>query len=806
MKDKCSQAKYHRLFDPPLNVPLVRFAASSATRLSTAGTDATSITHHRRIRGRSRHNNNKSIRMTGSWTRVPPPTSPQMPQIFSIRSLTPAMTRYPSPMEAIFPFRTRVKASCRYPSTLSLQDNQVLLRGPKRNGLYHIRLPTKHHEAALASTMRPKNLWHERLGHPHSRKISILAKSIAAVENFSTNTTCISCNTSKMHKQPFPVSNSICNKPFQIIHSDIWGPAPCLSKFGYRYYVTFIDDCTRFTWLFLLKSKDEVFSKFQFFCNLINNQFKTKILILRSDGGGEYTSHSFRNYLAANGITHQMSCPHTPEQNGIAERKHRHIIEMTRTLLHSANLPLSFWAEATTTAVYLINRLPSSVIQNQTPYHKLNGSPASYAHLRIFGFLCFPWTKPYAPNKLSPRSQECVFIGYSAAHKGYNCYNILQDRVYTSRNVIFFENQFPYKTTQITLDTPTTNNPEYLSPLLLVPSSTVQHRPQSSSHLPTASPQRASRVSSAPTHEITHPTQLPSTEPICHPMQTRLRSGISKPRQILDLSATTIKTKTPTSYAEASKHAEWRSAMSAEFLALIKQGTWLLVPPPADKPILGSKWTFKTKLYPNGQVERYKARLVAQGCAQEFGINFTETFSPVAKMVTIRMLITVALNRNWKVTQLDVSNAFLHGELEDEVYMKQPRGFEDAQHPTHVCKLRKSIYGLKQSPRQWFHKLTRFLLQLGFSFSKADPSLLQLKHHDTTVFILIYVDDILVTGNDQELIQHILQRLNSVFSLKQSGDISLYLGIQVIKTNFGYFLSQSHYAHELVRNAGNQGT
>ncbi|PKU68788.1 putative mitochondrial protein [Dendrobium catenatum] len=134
--------------------------------------------------------------------------------------------------------------------------------------------------------------------------------------------------------------------------------------------------------------------------------------------------------------------------------------------------------------------------------------------------------------------------------------------------------------------------------------------------------------------------------------------------------------------------------------------------------------------------------------------------------------------------------------------MKQPRGFEDAQHPTHVCKLRKSIYGLMQSPRQWFQKLTSFLLNLGFTFSKADPSLLHLKQDDTSIFILIYVDDILVTSNNQVKIQQILQSLNSAFSLKQLGDISLYLGIQVIKTTSCYFLTQSHYAHDLLHNAG----
>ncbi|PKU61448.1 Retrovirus-related Pol polyprotein from transposon TNT 1-94 [Dendrobium catenatum] len=285
-------------------------------------------------------------------------------------------------------------------------------------------------------------------------------------------------------------------------------------------------------------------------------------------------------------------------------------------------------------------------------------------------------------------------------------------------------------------------------------------------------------------------------------MRTRLQDGISKPRKIFDLAANASTDDTPVSYAQASKSSHWRKAMSTEFLALQQQGTWSLVPHPDQKPILGCKWTFKTKLLPNGQIDRHKARLVALGCSQEYGINYTETFSPVAKMVTIRMLLTVALHHKWTVTQLDVSNAFLHGELHDEVYMRQPTGFVDTQFPNHVCRLHKSIYGLKQSPRQWFQQFTDFLKTLGFVFSKADPSLLLYTKDKTNIYILVYIDDILITGNNKEHIQLILRSLHDRFRLKELGNASLFLGIQILPTSSGYFLSQQHYALELIKNAG----
>ncbi|PKU76638.1 Retrovirus-related Pol polyprotein from transposon TNT 1-94 [Dendrobium catenatum] len=273
-------------------------------------------------------------------------------------------------------------------------------------------------------------------------------------------------------------------------------------------------------------------------------------------------------------------------------------------------------------------------------------------------------------------------------------------------------------------------------------------------------------------------------------MQTRLKSGIRKPKPILNLLAQSTSPTTPTSYNQAMKSDHWLLAMHAEFEALTNQATWSLVPAPPNKPVLGCKWTFKTKLLPNGQVDRYKARLVALGYDQKFGINYTETFSPVAKMPTIRLLLTLALQQKWPMYQLDVANAFLHGDLPEDIYMWQPPGFVNKQQPNAVCKLHKSLYGLKQAPRQWFQKLTNFLKSQGFIFSRADQSLLILDTADTQIFILIYVDDFLVTGNNSVAIRRLLQHLQSEFALKQLGDISLFLGIQVIQSSNSYFLSQ----------------
>ena len=201
-----------------------------------------------------------------------------------------------------------------------------------------------------------------------------------------------------------------------------------------------------------------------------------------------------------------------------------------------------------------------------------------------------------------------------------------------------------------------------------------------------------------------------------------------------------------------SKDKEWRSAMSQEFTALLHNGTWTLVPPHHRMNIIGCKWIFKIKRKADGSIERYKARLVAKGFNQQEGLDFIETFSPVVKPTTVRLVFSIALSQGWPIRQLDGHNAFLHGYLNEEVYMSQPAGFVYPHQPNHVCRLHKSIYGLKQAPRAWFARLSSFLLEHAFTGSKTDSSLFIFNHHGIIIYILIYVDDIIVTGNSPKAI------------------------------------------------------
>lgn len=259
--------------------------------------------------------------------------------------------------------------------------------------------------------------------------------------------------------------------------------------------------------------------------------------------------------------------------------------------------------------------------------------------------------------------------------------------------------------------------------------------------------------------------------------------------------------KEPRSYKEASQHERWRKATRDEIDALERNQTWEITDlPPGKKPI-GCQWVFKIKLKSDGTVERDKARLIVLGNHQTEGEDYTETFAPVAKMVTVRTFLAVAVARNWEVHQLDVNNAFLHGDLNEEVYMRLPPGFSGAS-PGKVCRLRKSLYGLRQSPRNWFAKLTSSLRKYGFQQSHADHTLFTYRKGDDILSVLVYVDDILVAGNNPTLCTSFKRYLDDCFRLKDLGPLKYFLGIECARSSEGMFINQRKYALDILEEAG----
>lgn len=716
------------------------------------------------------------------------------------------------------------------------QTRQLLSRGNKRKGLY--RLENSQFLAFYSSRQQSVSdeVWHKRLGHPHQQILQHLSSTKAILVNKVSKTMCESCQLGKTSKLHFPSSVFQSQFPLERVHCDVWGPAPVTSVQGFRYYIIFIDNFSRFSWMYPLKKKSDVMAVFKTFQSLVENQFARKIQIFQSDGGGEFVNTQLLNHLANCGIRHYLSCPHTPQQNGLAERKHRHLMELGMSMMFEARLPHHLWVEALFTANFLSNLLPTSVHDKSiSPFEKLNGAAPLYTALRVFGCACYPYLRPYANNKFDPKSLLCVFLGYTEKHKGYRCLHPPTGRVYLSRHVLFDENRFPYTdayksllppvttpllsawykghsvSTAAETEQPATSVEEVVSGTrrqqqVIVPTPMQdQDFVYNAADFPPLIPPVIPEVLVPPVPPVIPPAPpviVQAPEENAHQMVTRGKDGIRKPNPRYVLHTVRSGTKEPRTLKEALSHPGWNGSMSEEIGTCHETNTWSLVPRPPDTHVIGCRWVHKVKLRADGTEEKLRSRLVAKGNEQEEGVDFLETYSPVVRTATVRMVLHTATVLKWNIKQLDVKNAFLHGDLAETVYMRQPPGFEDKEFPDHVCLLHKAIYGLKQAPRAWFDKFSSFLLRFGFICSVKDPSLFIYYHGGVLIFLLLYVDDMILTGNDFAVLTKLLTSLSSEFRMKDMGQLSYFLGIQVHYTATGMFLNQEKYASELLQTAG----
>jgi len=654
------------------------------------------------------------------------------------------------------------------------------------------------------------DLWHARLGHVNHSIISLLNKKghLSLTFILPNPVICATCQIAKSHKLPFSTNNTRSNSILGLIHCDIRGPAPIKSKMSFAYYVIFIDDHSRFTWLYPMKFKSyfiDIFLQYQIF---VENQYSCKIKISQSDGGAEFCSNCFQSQLHSSGIQHQKSCPYTPSQNGRAERTHRHVTEMGLALLFHSRVPTYYWVDAFSTATCIINRLPTQLLGGLSPFEILHGKAPLYINFHPFGCRVYPCLRDYAANKFSPRSIPCIFLGYSPSYKGYRCLNPLTSKIYVTPHAKFDELNFPLIPNSIAQspasldlssfsepmqahDPPLSTTPLSTVPLsnphsrsrshacrlcsdsLLEPMQVSTYQMSSTQHTPASSeapdpPTQAPLHSEAPAHH--HDQSAASSS---HPMVTQAKAGIFRPRyptylsqHVSGLLHALLTTSEPRGFKTAAKNPAWLAAMDEELNALRKNCTWDFVPRPPKTNIVGSKWVFRMKYQSDGSIDRLKARLVAKGYTQLPGLDYTDTFSPVVKASTVHVVLSLAITHGWPLRQLDVKNVFLHGILQEHVYMEQPPGYVDPHFPQHVCKLKKALYGLKQAPRAWFQRFSSFLLKLGFTCSCANTSLFVLHRQQQIIYLLLYVDDIILTGNNNSLLSSFIRQLHLEFATK----------------------------------------
>jgi len=526
---------------------------------------------------------------------------------------------------------------------------------------------------------------------------------------------------------------------------------------------------------------------------LVENATNRRIRVLRSDNGGEYTSKEFDNFKDA-GIKKEFTVPYNPQQNGVVERKNRSIIEASKALIHDQCVSMFLWAEAVNTAVYVQNRCPHRAVKGKTPEEAFTGEKPEVGHLRIFGCPVFIHVPTDKRSKLDPSGKKGIFVGYSENSKGVRVYIPGHRKIEVSRDVTFDEDAV-FKSHESPAEEEEIEEQE-------VPA-TEEH-------------------DSDQDHEETHMDIAPDPEPFGEGNQKRPgwfrdtiqdASGHTAPRGNFRESKrpqrysgytalmSHISDSESSSFEEAVGSQVWKDAMMEEYQSIIKNDVWDIVPRPEKKSVVTSKWIFKIKHAIDGSIDKFKARFVARGFSQKEGIDYTETFAPIARYSTIRSIISLASTMGWKLHQMDVKTAFLNGVVEEEVYMEQLEGFVIHDRETHVYKLKKALYGLKQAPRAWYSHIDSYLTDLGFSRTTADDNLYYKVVDGHPLILVLYVDDLFLTG-DKDMIVKCKRELAREFEMKDLGLMHYFLRLEVWQGPNETFLGQGKYTIDILRKFG----
>jgi len=600
-------------------------------------------------------------------------------------------------------------------------------------------------EKCKAFFTKPKEtpqLWHARLGHLGTNNLAKLVdKNMVSGINLkpsdikaTSETPCDSCAVSKSTRLPFKQSENVYDTPLEMVSSDVCGPMEEPSPSGARFFLTVIDHATDYSITAVMKNKSEAPQHIKDIIAKLETATGNKLKSILTDNGGEYVNDNLESYFKSRGISHQTTMPYTSQQNGKAERLNRTLREKAVTMMTAANMPKRFWAEAIMTANHLHNVSPSSG-KALTPHEAFFKRKPNLSYLRAFGATAYAHIPEAKRKKLDPRAVIGKLLGYPEDGKGYRI--LVQDgkqySVVYSRDVRFDEskvlgNLTPVNETITILKQDSkqqpgalepgsrgSNTPQQSAPSSPEPYSTPIGSPPSGLSPPQQTPAPDSPASShhsLPEDQATPPAALSapgtSTPTVPSPVPPSAPSRPARERKLPLRFATgdyAFHTKAslipePTTYEEAMaspQREEWITAMDEEINALLTNQTWECEEPPPGTQLIPIKWVYKVKYNPDGSIERFKARLVAKGFKQQEGIDYEEVFAPVSKYSSLRAFLAMVAAEDLELHQMDIKNAFLKGELEEDVWIGEPTGYSLTPSGK-ALHLRKALYGLNRLP------------------------------------------------------------------------------------------------------------
>ncbi|CAI7793132.1 unnamed protein product [Closterium sp. NIES-54] len=610
---------------------------------------------------------------------------------------------------------------------------------------------------------------------------------------------------------------------------------------AYSYTIMFIDAAMRYVWHLNLPSKDMAFEAFIAWLPVAERESGVKLKSFQSDGRGEYTSQRFKEFLAERGIKRLISFPYTHQHQGVAERMNRTLQNTMRKLLRGMRLPNHQWPEAMDHAVMLHNLLSSSSLPNNASPHLLwTGKQGSTKLLRVFG--CMVQYRPPSARagRYSQRAQWGLHLGIERNYNAWKIFDVHSKETIAARDVIFYE--------PLTLPTYLANLEEDRDPTggfrgdrhfasAVDEADWDEHNVDNTSEeagpLPYCSmpipmdvenPRESVNAETyfdlADTGYVT-PAEVNTNEAerigpnfipdlqigdeAAYPADTTLPRHTQSGLQILGLVTAVHGTETPkepatVQQALGGKHrGKWRKAMDKELEALKERNTWKVVPigVARNKTILTGKLVFRVKTKADGTIDKFKARWVVRSFDQEHGRDFTETFAPVSRHTSLRILLAITAMKKRKLRQIDVANAFLYAHVDAEIYVELPHGSHEE--PNQVCQLQKSLYEIKQAPRLWQQYLHARLTRIGFRQLPHDQGMYRLTKGDDYILLIIYVDDLLYIGSTDNVTTWFEGELQKYLTLTVSSTVTQYLGLNIQEGESAIYLNAATYADTIAK-------
>ena len=617
--------------------------------------------------------------------------------------------------------------------------------------------------------------WHRVLGHCNVKDVEKLepvveGMKITGNEKFD----CETCIKGKMSQYRNREPDKRATTPLEVVYCDLAGPVTPTAREGFKYALSFVDDYTGVNMVYFLKQKSDTTAATEKF--LADVAAYGKVKCIRSDNGGEFIGKSFEDLLVKNQIKHERTAPHSPHQNGTVERSWRTVFEMARCLLIESGVSKEFWTYAVMCGVYIRNRCYNERI-GMTPFEALTSQRPNLSGMYIFGTVCFAYVQE--KKKLDDRCEKGIFMGYDKGSPAYLVY-IPERNIVRKVRCVKFTNKFP-----VVREPEYILEPEFVEVDETVPGELVENVPVENpqGEHPEVGDGAVGGERRYPQRERKEPGYLRDyvrTVDYCYRMAY-----------------------VPSSYSEAfyspNGH-KWQKAMDAEMKALKDNETFELTTLPEGRTVVGGRWVYAVKMGPEGD-EQYKARFVAKGYSQVPNIDYHETFSPTARITSIRMLMQIAAQEDMLVHQMDVKTAYLNAPIDHEIYIEQPEGYERRGRNGEklVCKLKRSLYGLKQSGRNWNNMLDMHLKDEGFSQSEVDTCVYYKWEGKSKTIVIVWVDDIIIATSSESALKRVKDSLSKMFKMKDLGRLSWFLGIEFKYQKGVIEMNQTKYLEKILK-------